>query len=131
MLPRAAGLLRCGLIALSLLALLGGGGCVRWRPVALEAVRSDAIDLRLRRVRAEGPDGRTEFVAHRIAWPQVDGHDLSTHTERRYDLSQARQLWVRGFDPSASGLLVGGVYAAILAISWIAIIRQLPGISGP
>ncbi len=107
-----------------------GAGCVRWQPVSLQAVETQAVDLRLRRLRVEGPDGRVELVAHRVAWPAVEGHDLGANAERRLDLSRSRQVWVRGFDPAATGLLVGGVYAAVLALSWIAIFRELPGIGG-
>lgn len=129
--PRAAPVGPRGLLCGALALWTGcGEGCVRWQPVSLQAVQTQAVDLRLRRLRVEGPDGRAELVAHRVAWPVMEGHDLGAHAERRYDLAQTRQLWVRGFDPAATGLLVGGVYAAVLAISWIAIFRELPGIRG-
>ena len=65
------------------------------------------------------------------AWPRLEGHDLRLHRQRAWDLEQTRRVWVRGTDPAAAGLLVGGVYAAVLVLGWIAIFRELPGISGP
>jgi len=119
------------LLGLALGTALHSGGCVRWRPVSLDAVRRDAVDLRLHRVRLEGPTESAELVAHHVAWPRLEGHDLRLHSQRAWDLEQTRRVWVRGTDPAAAGPLVGGVYAAVLVLGWIAIFRELPGISGP
>lgn len=118
-------------VGLTLALAFHAEGCVRWRAVSLEAVQHDAIDLRLQRIRLEGPDSTAELVAHRIAWPRLEGHDLRRHSEYAWDLGQTRRVWVRCVDPAATGVLVGGVYAAVLVLGWIAIFRALPGISGP
>ncbi|MBL8605115.1 MAG: hypothetical protein JNK72_24510 [Myxococcales bacterium] len=111
-------------------------GCYRWEPVALGPLRAGQDELRMARVRlarpaeASGPAAAVELIAHRVDAEGIEGFAPSAARELRWRFGPGDRVSVRRPDPWMSGLAVAGVYAAVLAIGWIAVIEDLPGISG-
>lgn len=105
-------------------------GCTHWRALPLDDLRGAGRDLRMREVRVEAEGEASELTVHRVAWPYLEGWDAARHRERRVDLERAPRLSVRAPDHLLSALLVGGAYAVIATLSFLALAASSPAIFG-
>lgn len=105
-------------------------GCSHWRALPTDSLRGGTVDLRLREVRVEADGESSELTVHRVAWPYLEGWDAARNRERRVDLERAPRLSVRAPDHLLSALLVGGAYAVIATLSFLALAASSPAIFG-
>lgn len=104
---------------LLLFALLG---CMRWRPLATADLAAEARTLPLRTIRVRDDQGVRELRAHRVSATIVEGWSAARGREERVDLAAARQAWVRVPNDAVNALLVGGAYAFVFAVTWLALV---------
>jgi len=110
-------------LALALVALLG---CVRWQPLASSELVAVAPTLPQRRMRVLEPEGLREIFVHRVRGATVEGWEAARGREGRVDLSAVRQAWVEAPNEALTGVLVGGVYAAVFLVSALVLLIGRP-----